>query len=89
MAQTATIDEKGRILLPHDARRKAGIGPRAKLLVEVRGRGIIELKDYERLTREVEKVAAKKLTGWKEEEHKEENLLTRLSRKDSRKLATA
>jgi AbrB family looped-hinge helix DNA binding protein len=89
--RTATVDEKGRVLLPSDARRKAGIGPRAKLLVEVLGTGIIELKDYNHLTREVQKVAAKKLGGWKEQEHKEDKLLVRLStkKKDSPKFATA
>lgn len=86
MAQTVTIDERGRIVLPNDARRKAGIKPKAKLLVEVRGAGIIELKDYDLLTREVNKIATKKLTGWKEEEHKEEKTLMRLS-KDSRNAA--
>jgi AbrB family looped-hinge helix DNA binding protein len=87
MAQTATIDEKGRVLLPSEARRKAGFGPKSKLLVEVRGSGIIELKDFDRLTREVQKVASKKLAGWKEEEHKEEKLMMKLSRKDSKKIA--
>lgn len=89
MGQSVTIDEKGRILLPSDARRKAGIRPKAKLLVEVRGAGVIELKDYDLLTQEVRKVAAKKLTGWKEDEHKEEKLLMRLSKaRDSKKIAT-
>jgi bifunctional DNA-binding transcriptional regulator/antitoxin component of YhaV-PrlF toxin-antitoxin module len=84
MAQSVTLDEKGRVLLPHETRRRAGIKPRAKLLVEVRGAGVIELKDYDLLTRQVQKVAAKKLACWREEEHKEEKLLMKLSRKDTR-----
>jgi len=43
---------------------------------------VIELKDCDLLGREVRKVAAKKLAGWKEQEHKEEKLLMRLSRDD-------
>jgi bifunctional DNA-binding transcriptional regulator/antitoxin component of YhaV-PrlF toxin-antitoxin module len=80
MAQSVTLDERGRVLLPSDARRKAGIKPKAKLLVEVRGAGVIELKDYDALSRQVRKVAAKKLSGWREEEHREDKLLMRLSR---------
>ncbi|MHB1867971.1 MAG: AbrB/MazE/SpoVT family DNA-binding domain-containing protein [Nitrososphaerales archaeon] len=76
----ATIDEKGRLVLPRDSRRKAGIKSRSKLLVEVRGPGIIELRDFEHLSKRVQTVAAKKLTGWKEEEHKEELLLSKLSK---------
>lgn len=80
MAESVTIDEKGRLVLPKDARRRAGIKPRSRLLVEVRGPGIIELRDYEMLSLAVQKVAAKKLAGWKEEKHREEKLLFKLSK---------
>jgi bifunctional DNA-binding transcriptional regulator/antitoxin component of YhaV-PrlF toxin-antitoxin module len=80
MAQSATMDDRGRILLPIDARRKAGIKANAKLLIEVQGAGVIQLKDYNALTRKVQKIATKKLQGWKEEEHKEDKLLLKLSR---------
>jgi bifunctional DNA-binding transcriptional regulator/antitoxin component of YhaV-PrlF toxin-antitoxin module len=89
LARSVTLDEKGRVLLPSEARRKAGIRPRARLLVEVRKTGVIELKDYDLLSREVHKVASKKLAGWKEEEHKEEKLLTKLQFKDSKNFATS
>jgi AbrB family looped-hinge helix DNA binding protein len=82
MARYVTLDEKGRIVLPSDTRRRAGLKPGSKLLVEVRGAGITELRDYNTLSSEVQRVAAKKLTGWREEEHREEKLLTKLS-KDS------
>lgn len=80
MAQSVTLDEKGRIILPSDARRRAGIKPKSKLLVEVRGTGIIELRDYNALSDKVRTVATKKLAGWKEEEHREDKLLARLSK---------
>lgn len=83
MAQSAIVDDKGRILLPKDVRRKAGIKTRAKLLVEARGAGVIQLRDFEALTRKVQKVGRKKLRGWKEEEHKEDELLLKLATKDS------
>lgn len=80
MAQSVTVDEKGRIVLPNDARRKAGIGPKSKLLVEVRGAGIIELRDYNMLSQDVQRIAAKKLADWREEDHREEKLLLKLSK---------
>jgi len=80
MTYSVTIDKKGRLVLPKDTRLKAGIKPRARLIVEVRGPGVIELRDYDTLLQEVQNVASKKLTGWKEEDHKEEKLLARLSK---------
>ena len=80
MAHSVSIDKKGRLVLPKESRRRAGISPKSKLIVEVKGPGIIQLRDYDTLLHEVQKVASKKLTGWKEEEHKEEKLLARLSK---------
>jgi len=78
MSETVTVDDKGRMVLPRRVREKAGIKLRAKLLAEVKGPGIVELRDSSVLIAKVQKVAAKKLTGWKEEEHKEDKLLKEL-----------
>ena len=80
MAHSVTIDKKGRLVLPKESRRRAGLSQNSRLIVEVKGPGIIQLRDYDTLLKEVQKVASKKLTGWKEEEHKEEKLLGRLSK---------
>ena len=80
MPHSVTIDKKGRLVLPKESRRKAGISENSRLVVEVKGPGIIQLRDYDALLQEVQKVAAKKLKGWKEEEHKEEKLLARMSK---------
>ena len=77
-AESVTIDEKGRLVLPKDARLRAGIKPRSKLLVEVTGPGVIELRDYDTLLKAVQKVAVRKLAGWKEKEHKEDKLFFKL-----------
>lgn len=82
MSESVTIDEKGRLVLPKGARERAGIKLRSRLLVEVRGPGIIELRDYETLSHSVQKVAAKKLAGWKEEEHREDKSLFKLSKEE-------
>ena len=87
MARLVTVDEKGRIVLPDDVRKEAGIKPKSKLLVEAHGEGVLELRDYDLLLEEVHKVAAKKLSGWREDEHTKEKLLMRLVR-DSRNAKT-
>lgn len=78
MSESVTIDEKGRLVIPRDARRRAGLKAGSRLLVDVRGPGIIELRDYETLSRAVKKIAAEKLSGWREEAHKEDKLLLKL-----------
>ena len=80
MAYSVSIDKKGRLVLPKESRQRAGISEKSRLVVEVKGPGIIQLRDYDALLQEVHKVASKKLKGWKEEEHKEEKLLTRISK---------
>lgn len=83
MTESVTIDEKWRLVLPKEVRRRAGIKPKSKLLVEVKGPGIIELRDSEVLFRRVQQIAARKLTGWREDEHREEKLLFRLAEESS------
>ncbi len=68
------------MVLPRRVREKAGIRLRATLLAEATGPGTVELRDSTVLLEKVREVAAKKLTGWKEEEHKEDRLLTDLAK---------
>jgi len=79
MAESATIDEKGRVLLSKETRRKAKIKPRSRLLVRVRRPGLVELRDLEELSKTVQTVAKKKLHGWREEEHREDRMIAKLS----------
>jgi len=74
MTETITIDEKGRMVLPKRVREKAGIKLGSRLIVDVRGPGVVEIRDAAILIERVHRVAAKKLTGWREEEHKEDKL---------------
>ena len=75
MIEPVKIDKKGRMVLPKRIRAKAGIRSGSTLLVEVTGQGIVELRDSTALLDRVQRVAVKKLTGWKEEEHREDRLL--------------
>lgn len=79
VSETVTVDNKGRMVLPKSVREKAGIKLHARLLAEVKGPGVVELRDSTVLIRKVREVATKKLTGWKEEEHREDKLLKELA----------
>ena len=80
MIEPVKIDEKGRMVLPKRIRVKAGIRSGSTLLVEVKGQGIVELRDSTALLDKLQRVAVKKLTGWKEEEHKEDKLLLKAAK---------
>jgi bifunctional DNA-binding transcriptional regulator/antitoxin component of YhaV-PrlF toxin-antitoxin module len=73
------MDDIGRILLPEETRRRAGINPRSKLVVKVLRKGIIELSDFEEVTKNAQKIAVGKLAGWNEADHKESKLLQKLA----------
>ena len=80
MIEPVKIDEKGRMVLPKRIRVKAGIRSGSTLLVEVKGQGIVELRDSTALLDKLQRVAVKKLTGWKEEEHKADRLLPKAAK---------
>jgi len=80
MSETITLDEKGRLVLPKWVREKAGIKVGSTLLADVRGPGIVELRDAAVLFEKAQSVAAKKLSGWREEDHKEDRLVEELAK---------
>lgn len=80
MSETITLDEKGRLVLPKRVRERAGIKLGSTLLADVRGPGVVELRDSAVLLEKVQRVAAKKLSGWREEDHKEDRLAFELSK---------
>ncbi len=63
------MDEKGRLVLPKKIREKAGIDVKTKLVVHTNEIGRIELSDPRILTARAQNIGAKKLSGWKEEDH--------------------
>ncbi|MBX8635165.1 MAG: hypothetical protein KIS30_05040 [Thermoplasmata archaeon] len=69
MAEMVTVDDKGRIVLPRKIRKQAQIGTNVKLVAYVSGPGKVELLDPVVLLAKAREIAAKKLAGWKEEEH--------------------
>lgn len=78
MSATVTLDKKGRLVLPKKVREKARIGLNRRLFARVAGEGHIELIDPDLLLRKAQEVGAKKLAGWREEDHEATELLTKL-----------
>ena len=70
MSETVSVDEKGRLVLPKKVREKARIGVNVKLVAKASGVGRVELSDPRILIAQAQEIGAKKLSGWKEEDHK-------------------
>ncbi|MEM0118670.1 MAG: AbrB/MazE/SpoVT family DNA-binding domain-containing protein [Conexivisphaerales archaeon] len=81
MSEIVTVDAKGRLVLPKKVREVAGIREGAKLLMRVKGVGIVELSDIEALRARAREIGAKKLEGWKEESHEATAYLARSVKK--------
>jgi len=69
MAESVTIDKKGRLVLPKGIRTRAEIKARSKLIVDVKAPGVIELRDVEAVLKQAQQTATKKLAGWRKEDH--------------------
>ena len=75
MEYMVSIDERGRVLIPGEVRRRVGLRGRSRVLIRVREDGVIELVPLERLFGEVSKIFEEKFQGWREEEHEASRIL--------------
>lgn len=80
MEYVVSIDERGRVLIPGEVRRRVGLRGRSRVLVRVREDGVIELIPLEKLFSEVSKIFEEKFRGWREEEHEASRILEDLVR---------
>ena len=69
MVETVRVDVKGRLVLPKNIRKQAGIGTNVKLVVTVSGPGKVELSDPDVVLAKAREIGAKRLAGWKEDDH--------------------
>ena len=69
MVEMVTVDGKGRMVLPKKIRKQAKIGTNVRLIAYVSGPGKVELSDPVVLLAKALEIGAKKLAGWKEEDH--------------------
>jgi bifunctional DNA-binding transcriptional regulator/antitoxin component of YhaV-PrlF toxin-antitoxin module len=82
MSETVAVDKKGRLVLPKKVRQQAGIHVDTKLLARAKGIGRVELLDPDILMKRAQEIGAKKLAGWKEDEHEAtHSLLESMKRK--------
>jgi len=71
----SVVDDRGRIVIPAEARRRAGLRAGSRVVVRVKGGGVVEIVPLDRLLEEVAAIFEEKLKGWREEEHEASRLL--------------
>uniref|UniRef100_A0A7J3X8N6 AbrB/MazE/SpoVT family DNA-binding domain-containing protein n=1 Tax=Thermofilum pendens TaxID=2269 RepID=A0A7J3X8N6_THEPE len=69
MDYVVTVDDRGRVLLPVDVRRRLGLRKGSKLILRVVEGGRLEAIPLERELERVAEVFKRKFAGWREEDH--------------------
>jgi len=72
------IDNRGRILIPRNIRKKMGIKGEMKVLLRLKENNVIEVVPIDKLYAEVAEIFSSKFKGWKEEEHEASNIIKSL-----------
>ncbi|OYT56267.1 MAG: AbrB family transcriptional regulator [Desulfurococcales archaeon ex4484_217_2] len=75
MEVVVAVDERGRVLIPGEVRRRLGIRGKSKLLLRVRNDGVIELVPLDKLYKEVSRIFEDKFRDWREESHDASRIL--------------
>ncbi len=63
------VDDRGRMLLPADLRRRLGLRRGHRLVLRVAEDGRLELLPLERELERVSEVFRRRFAGWREEDH--------------------
>jgi len=75
MGYVVKVDDRGRVLLPSEVRRRLGLRRGSRLLLRVTEDGRLEAIPLERELREVARVFEERFRGWREEDHEASRLL--------------
>ncbi len=78
MEYVVTIDERGRIVIPAEVRRRLGIRGKRRVLLRVKGSGSLEIVLSDRIYEEVARAFEEKFKGWREEDHEASRLALRM-----------
>ena len=78
MEYVVTLDERGRIVLPVEVRRRFGVKGRRKVLLRVREDNVIELAILNKLYDSVVEAFENRFKNWKEEDHEASKLLSEI-----------
>ncbi len=84
MEYVVNIDERGRLVLPAEIRRRLGLKGKRKVLIRVRDDGIIELIVMDKIYNDIARVFEEKFKNWKEENHEASKLLMRVMKSGNR-----
>ena len=79
MEYVVTIDERGRIVIPIEVRRKLGIKGKRKVLLKVKDNKSIELIVFDKLYEDITATFEEKFKDWKEEDHEASKFLLRMT----------
>ncbi len=77
------LDSKGRVVIKRKVLLKAGVRPPCTMLAYPKSAGVIELKEIGMDLSRASRIASRKLKGWREEEHRGEKLLSRMTQSAS------
>jgi len=72
------VDDRGRIVVPAEVRRRAGLRAGSRVVVRVKSGGVVEIIPLDRLLEEVAAIFEEKLKSWREEEHEASRFLEEL-----------
>ncbi len=75
MSYVVIIDERGRMVLPAEVRRRLGIRKGSRVLLRVTSDSSAEIIILDRLYEEVSKIFDEKFRDWKEEDHEASKML--------------
>ncbi|OYT30647.1 MAG: AbrB family transcriptional regulator [Thermofilum sp. ex4484_79] len=78
MEYVVTLDERGRIVIPIEVRKRLGIRGKRKVLLRIREDNVIELIILNKLYDSVVKVFESKFKDWKEKDHEASKLLSEM-----------
>jgi len=69
MEYVVSIDERGRIVLPAEVRRRLGLKGKRKVLIRVRDDDVVELIVMDKIYNDIVRVFEEKFKNWREEDH--------------------
>ncbi len=75
MSYVVIIDDRGRMVLPAEVRRKLDIKKGSRVLLKVTSDSSAEIIVLDKLYEEVSKIFDEKFKGWKEEDHEASKML--------------
>jgi len=78
MSYVVKIDDRGRILLPLEVRRKLKLRKGSRLILRVTEKGYLEAFPVEEELKNIAEIFRRKFAGWKEENHEASILLLKM-----------